>query len=58
MSDEDIIRLWKQGWSVQKIAQNFHSRLNGKKAPSLEQINRVETVILKWQKGDIKDEIL
>lgn len=58
MSDEDIIKLWKQGWSIERIARKFPSRLNGKKAPSWQMINRVETVVLNWQKGDKKDEIL
>ena len=52
MSDEDIIKLWKQGWSIEKIASNFPSVMAGhRKQPSWQMLNRVETVILKYQNG-------
>lgn len=51
MSDEKIIELWKQGRSVERIARNFLSILAGhRKEPSWQMINRVETVILNYQK--------
>ena len=49
MSDEEIIKLWKQGWSVERIAHNFPSVVFGGKEPSWQMYNRVETVILKYQ---------
>jgi len=50
MSDEEIIKLWKQGWSVERIAHNFPSLIVGRrKEPSWQMYNRVETVILKYQ---------
>ena len=49
MTDEEIIELWKQGWSVEKIANNFPSVKYGGRSPSWQMINRVETVILKYQ---------
>lgn len=50
MSDEEIIELWKQGWSVDRIAHNFPSlRFREDKEPSWQMYNRVETVILEYQ---------
>ena len=49
MSDEMIIDYWKKGYSVDKIAHLFPSVLWGGKEPSWQMINRVETVILKYQ---------
>lgn len=50
MSDEDIIELWKKGWSVDRIAHNFPSiRFREDKEPSWQMYNRVETVILEYQ---------
>ena len=49
MSDEEIIKLWKQGWSVERITHNFPSVVFGRKEPSWQMYNRVETVILKYQ---------
>lgn len=55
MSDEKIIELWKQGWSIERIAKNFPSILTGhRKEPSWQMINRVETVILNYQKQEGK----
>ena len=51
MSDEDIIKLWRQGWTVERIAYNFPSIKAGhKKEPSWQMYNRVETVILNYQR--------
>ena len=49
MTDKDIIKLWKKGWSVEKIANNFPSVKCGQRKPSWQMINRVETVILNYQ---------
>lgn len=50
MSDEDIIELWKKGWSVDRIAHNFPSiRFREDKEPSWQMYNRVETTILEYQ---------
>lgn len=50
MSDEDIVELWKKGWSVEKIAHNFPSiKFREDKEPSWQMYNRVEMVILKYQ---------
>ena len=52
MSDEQIIDLWKKGWSIERIAHNFPSiRAGHRKEPSWQMVNRVETVILKFQGG-------
>lgn len=49
MTDEEIIKLWKKGWTVEMIANNFPSVVFGGKKPSWQMINRVETVILEYQ---------
>ncbi len=53
MSDEKIIELWKKGYSIEEIANNFPSiKFTEGKKPSWQMINRVETVILNYQKGE------
>lgn len=54
MSDEEIINLWKQGWSIEKIANNFPSvKFEKRKKASWQMYNRVETVVLKFlQNGE------
>ena len=49
MTDEQIIEYWKKGWSVEKIVKNFPSVKHGGREPSWQMMNRVETVILKYQ---------
>ena len=49
MTDEEIIKLWQQGWSIERIANNFPSVKYGERKPSWQMINRVETVIIKYQ---------
>lgn len=52
MSDEKIIELWKKGWTIREIAYNFPSIISGhRKDPSWQMVNRVETVILNYQKN-------
>lgn len=59
MSDEEIIELWKKGWSIEKIAYNFPSiRFREGKELGWKIINRVETVMLNYQKnGGVKCQV-
>ena len=52
MTDEEIIELWKKGWNIEKITNNFPSIKfrKGKKA-SWQMYNRVETVVLNFYKN-------
>lgn len=51
MSDEEIIDLWKKGWSIEKIANNFPSIKYGtNKKASWQMYNRVEIVVLNFLK--------
>lgn len=50
MSDEMIIDYWKKGYSVEQIVHFFPSVKYGRKEPSWQMINRVETLILEYNK--------
>ena len=51
MSDEEIIDLWKKGWNIKKIANNFPSIKYGtNKKASWQMYNKVETVVLNFLK--------
>lgn len=50
MTDEEIINYWKKGYSIKQIVQYFPSVLWGNREPSWQMYNRVETVILEYQK--------
>ena len=51
MSDEEIINLWKQGWSIEKITNRIVKLENIKDEPDRKKkYNRVERVILNFYK--------
>ena len=54
MTDEEIIKLWKKGWSIERIANSFSNSQSKKTdTSSLEIFNKVETVVLNFlQKGE------
>lgn len=51
MTDEQIIEYWKKGYSAEQITHFFPSVLWEGREPSWQMLNRVETVILKYQNG-------
>lgn len=53
MSDEDIISYYKKGYSIEQIAHFFPSVIFENKEPSLQMINRVETVVLEYKNRSI-----
>ena len=50
MNDEMIIDYYKKGYSIEKIAHLFPSVRFGGRKPSWQMINRVETVILEYNR--------